>query len=109
MTNIYLRFLICIALNLMASISHGQEKFSKGYIVLTNKDTINCLINDTRRLDNKKAFSFKKEQNDEAEIRYPIEEISSLYLSKEDITYFNYNVNIDKKPVNTDRLEVGIK
>jgi hypothetical protein len=86
-------------------MSFGQANFSEGYVVLANNDTVRGYIKDQFSYRGAKSISFKKENNDTKELSYSIEDILSFCLSQANEIYISEEVEIDKKPIETSRLE----
>ncbi|NOS91822.1 MAG: outer membrane beta-barrel protein [Cyclobacteriaceae bacterium] len=84
------------------TICISQVSFAKGYYV-TGSDTLKGFVEE-RASYSGKSFKFKKFINDDA-IIIDREKITSIYLIESNEEYIQRLVDIDEKPVDTDKLD----
>jgi hypothetical protein len=102
-------FKYCLVLFLLwSSISgNAQNLFTKAYITLSNKDTLKGYLLERGKYDLAKTIIFKSDITS-AEVTYSIGDINSFYLYDYDEMYLSRQVDIDKKPIETRELEMGL-
>jgi len=84
----------------------AQKKFTKGYIVTNDNDTIQGFINHQKWKVNPKKIAFKKNMQSEVKIFKPLE-IKEFRVGNS--YYIGQIVDIETSPVGTSRLEEGPK
>ena len=83
---------------------YSQTEFVKGYIVRSGGDTLRGFIHNSDNLWNSKSLVFKKSRKSKEE-KISAGEISGFFIEASDELFIKRVVEIDKKPIDLNRLD----
>ncbi len=92
-----------------SAFTFAQNNYRRGYIVLTNKDTLNGYVFEQMRYTKAVTIPFRKDSITSAAFSYAHSDILGFTNLDTEEIYVTRVVDIDKKPIEPNRLENNIK